>query len=320
LGIIIKVKSIGVDIMPRIARVKSFDSVYHIMVRSISDTPLFRKNTDKDKYLKLFKKYQDIFNFKVYSYCLMETHAHFILDPQGADISKIMHGINLCYAQYFNREYKRHGHVFQDRFKSIIINDDGYLLNLSAYIHKNPSDIGRYRNCIHKYPYSSLGIFYGLRNDNLKLLDRGFILQILSKDIINARHIYKEMLEKSSYFEMKTKTEFRDEGSQYRSERVILVRNQKIDNIIDLVSKATGLRRTSINMKHSSKLTEFRALAVFLMRCYCNFKEKDICKIIGNISQPRVSKLCSIGLNAVLENDKYSAMIREMVEGKIFAA
>ena len=118
--------------MPRSARVKSFDSVFHIMVRSISDTPLYKCNSDKDKYLQLIKKYQDIHLFKVYSYCIMDTHAHMIIDTVGSDISKVMHSINQCYAQYFNRKYERHGHVFQDRFKSKIIYEDRYLITLSS--------------------------------------------------------------------------------------------------------------------------------------------------------------------------------------------
>jgi REP element-mobilizing transposase RayT len=90
-------------IMPRCARIKSSDSIYHIMVRSISDVDLFCTNQDKDKYLSLIKKYQVLFAFKVYAYCIMNTHAHLIIDSAGADISRIMHAINQSYAQYYNK-------------------------------------------------------------------------------------------------------------------------------------------------------------------------------------------------------------------------
>jgi REP element-mobilizing transposase RayT len=104
------------------------------MVRSISDVPLFRDDNDKDKYLLFIQKYQKKLGFKVYAYCLMTTHGHLIIDANGADISKVMHGINQCYAQYFNFRHKRHGHVFQDRFKSKVVDSEEYLFTLSAYI------------------------------------------------------------------------------------------------------------------------------------------------------------------------------------------
>lgn len=78
--------------MPRMARLKGCDCSYHIMVRSISEVPLFKENSDKDRYLKTLKKYQDVFKFKLYGYCLMNNNAHFIIYANGADISKIMDG------------------------------------------------------------------------------------------------------------------------------------------------------------------------------------------------------------------------------------
>ena len=133
--------------MPRCARVKEKDAIYHVMVKSITEIPLFKKDDDKNEYLNLMKKYQTIYGFKVYAYCIMSNHAHFIIDPRGADISKIMHGLNFKYAQTFNKNNKRNGHLFQDRFKSKIVKTDRYLLILSAYIHNNPLKIKGYEKC-----------------------------------------------------------------------------------------------------------------------------------------------------------------------------
>lgn len=98
------------------AQEKIFDLIYHIMVKSISEVALYQDEKDKIKYLSFMKKAQDQFEFRVYSYCLMDNHAHFIINAYGADISKIMHFVNYEYAMYFNKRYKRHGHLFQDRF------------------------------------------------------------------------------------------------------------------------------------------------------------------------------------------------------------
>lgn len=62
--------------------------------------PLFKDDDDKDKFLFFVQRYQKEFGYKVYTYCLMANHGHFIIDANGSDISKVMHGINQCYAQY----------------------------------------------------------------------------------------------------------------------------------------------------------------------------------------------------------------------------
>ena len=84
--------------MPRLPRAKSSDALYHIMSRSISEFNLFRDDGDKERYLDLLKRYCDRHQCKVLAYCLMDTHLHLHLDPQGCNISLFMHGINLTYA------------------------------------------------------------------------------------------------------------------------------------------------------------------------------------------------------------------------------
>ncbi|EYE87421.1 hypothetical protein Q428_13335, partial [Fervidicella metallireducens AeB] len=107
--------------MPRLARQKKEDAIFHVMARSISEVDLFKDDEDKLNYLALVKKYQKTYEFRVYGYCLMDNHLHLIIDANGADISRIMHSINFSYAQYFNHRHKRHGHLFQDRFKSKMV-------------------------------------------------------------------------------------------------------------------------------------------------------------------------------------------------------
>lgn len=305
--------------MPRCARKKGIECTYHIMVKSISEVLLFKHYTDKDRYLATVKKYQNIFKFKVYAYCLMDTHAHFIIYANGADISKIMHGINQSYAQYFNRKYGRHGHLFQDRFKSIIVDKDEYIITLSGYVHNNPLSISKYKNCVERYPYSSLGIYLGLRRDPLDMVDFRFILEMYSKDIISARKKYMDIARKCVEEEYIGNMEFQNEICQYRSEKSMLVRNYNVDDIVEFVSQRTDVKGRPINIKHCHKTTAMRAICVLLMRGFCDVKCKDICKILGNITEARVSKLCSIGLELIEQEEKYKNLIPEFI-GKYKAA
>ncbi|MFZ7119332.1 MAG: transposase, partial [Eubacteriaceae bacterium] len=112
--------------MPRVARRRDPERTHHIICRSISEISLFRSETDKIKYLNLMGLYCKKLQCSIISYCLMDTHVHIQFDPQGCDISKFMHGLNLCYAMYYNKKYQRHGPVFQGRFKNMVIEDDVY--------------------------------------------------------------------------------------------------------------------------------------------------------------------------------------------------
>lgn len=299
--------------MPRCARVKSFDSVYHIMVRSISDNPLFKSNTDKERYLRLVKKYQGVYLFKVYAYCIMDTHAHMIVDGAGADISKIMHSINQCYAQYFNFKYNRHGHLFQDRFKSKIVYNDRGLITLSAYIHTNPTDIKVYTGKEESYKYSSFGIYLGLREDTYDIVDTDFILSQMNINRIAAIKEYWDYIIKYKG-ESNGDVEFRHERADYRTERQILVRNIKPVDVIEYVAAYTDQNKSGINIKYSKYGNELKSLCALLMRGLCDMKQKEICREIGNITQSHAARLCLKGLKLINEKDKYKNLIREFIE------
>ena len=298
--------------MPRTARIKNEAGIYHIMVRSISDVPLFRDIEDKDKYLLLIKKYQTIFRFKVYAYCLMTTHAHIALDCCGADISKIMKSINQCYSAYFNKKYNRHGHVFQDRFKSKLVDSEKYLITLSAYIHNNPRDMAKYRNCIEKYKYSSLGVYLGVFQDRFGILDVNYILGHFSIDINRARNTYVEFINRSSEGSEDLDIEFVNEGSECRSERKILIRNIEIKRIIDYISDYTATK-FSLYIKFSRKNTELRSLCILVMRSLCNLSFKDICSNVGNMTISSTCRLCEKGYNLITQNDKYKSLMEDIV-------
>lgn len=285
------------------------------MVRSISDSPLYRCGADKDMYLRLIKKYQGVYLFNVYAYCIMDNHAHIIIDGLGADISKIMHGINQCYAQYYNKKYNRRGHLFQDRFKSKIITDDRYLLTLSAYIHNNPSDIKGFKDREEDYIYSSLGVYIGLMNDDFKILDTSFILNQFGKNSLSARKKYREFVRMHREEEQQTcDTEFTHEKTEYRSERKPIIRNVTPCEVIEFVSAYTKQNKSMINIKYIKKCTEFKALSALLMRGLCDMKQKDICSEMGNITQSHAARLCTRGLDLINERDEYRNIISDFLE------
>lgn len=304
------------DKMPRTARVKSPAGIYHIMIRSISDTPLFKNDADKNKYLELIRKYQNIFLFKVYSYCIMTTHAHFIIDSAGADVSKFMKAINLSYAIYFNKKYNRHGHLFQDRFKSKLITNDKYLIMLSVYIHNNARDLKRYKNNIEIYQYSSLGIYLGIHKDSYDILNPDYILQHFGSNVLRAKEQYLSFMNRYSENNdsgIGDKIDFINDRSEYRSGRNILIRDYSPEHIVSFI---TNYIKTPFNiyMKHNHKNSEIKAVCVVIMRFLCNFSLKQIASLLGNITSSNVSRLCEKVIKLITEKEIYMPIINELLK------
>lgn len=298
--------------MPRTARVKNPAGVYHIMIRSISDVPLFRDNNDKDKFMNLIKKYQSMYLFKIYAYCLMTTHGHIAIDCCGADISKFMKSINQSYATYFNKKYKRHGHVFQDRFKSKLVEDDAGIIQLSVYIHNNPVDMKNYKDKIEKYKYSSLGIYLNIRKDELGILDTSFVLQLFSNIISNAKTSYLEYINRTTTSGYQSDIEFKNEGTESRNERKILIRDVPPKIIIDFIGKYIK-EPFNLHVKYHHKNTKGRALSILVLRSLCNYTVKDICNFIGNITTSSISRLCDKGYKLVTANENYKNLFTDFI-------
>jgi REP element-mobilizing transposase RayT len=298
--------------MPRKAREKTKESIFHIMARSISEVDLFKDKDDKLKYLSLVKKYQKLYKFSVYGYCLMDNHVHMIIDANGADISDIMHSINFSYALYFNIIHKRHGHLFQDRFRSEIVDDDNYLLALSAYVHNNPTDIRGYEECPEKYEFSSLSVYLGLRQDPYELVDDGFIMGMFGDNPKKARENYIKLVYACTDEKVIEGIEFTNEGTEYRSARHILVRDININEIIKFIIEKMGVSKMKLHSKHCKGVIEAKALLVFMLRSLCNYKCSSICMVLGNITQGRVSMLSSIGIQ-LIDEERYRGIVEEFM-------
>lgn len=310
--------------MPRTARIKFENAIYHIMMRGISDIRLFRSNADKEKFLDLLKKYKDSFLFKLYAYCVMDTHVHLLINSNGADVSKFMHNINQCYAQYYNNKYNRKGHVFGDRFKSNIALNDISIMCMSAYIHNNPKDIRGYRNCVENYKYSSFSTYIG-RNYSDELLDTSFILNYFHRDPILSRKRYYEFVKsridsKFSNFndEIDILERFKlqsinDNSMLNTNTNININRTINPEKIIEYVANYIHIDKSKISIKRNRVSTEFRALCAFFMRCFSSYDNKQISSELFT-SLSSVSHLCNKGYILIKNNINYSKIISDFIE------
>jgi len=123
--------------MARLPRI-DLAGFHHVINRGVEKRQVFLDKGDYDKFLSLLCQQCAKFDVDLHSYCLMRNHYHLLIETKEENLSKFMRAINAHYAAYFNRKYKRVGHLWQGRFKSWFVTDEAYLYTLIKYIEYNP--------------------------------------------------------------------------------------------------------------------------------------------------------------------------------------
>ncbi|MCX7708371.1 MAG: transposase [Clostridia bacterium] len=308
--------------MPRKARQKGEQCIYHIICRSVSEYLLFREDDDKAYYLGLLKRYSEKYKCSIYAYCLMDNHLHMHLDPRGFDVSKFMHCTNVAYVRYYNKKYNRHGPVFQERFESRILDSDEYNLTVSAYIHNNAKDIEGFQGREEEYPYSSYGIYLGKRKDRLGLVDCSFIMGLFNT-ANSKRFAQRYWGFVSHHRDIGTTTKKIKElssaiGNEYRSGREIIRRDWHPSKIVSYISgKLMMNKEGSLILKTKRRVFEYRALSVYAMRVLCGLGFREICEYVYNITTSACSSLCNKGYELIENNYQYKQIFNELVRGEL---
>lgn len=124
--------------MPRQARLDTPGALHHIMVRGINKTAIFEDEQDRFHFLERLGHNVTEGKCKIYAWVLMSNHVHILFKSGRDGISSVMRKLLTWYAQYYNRRHGRTGHLFENRYKSILCEEDNYLLALVRYIHLNP--------------------------------------------------------------------------------------------------------------------------------------------------------------------------------------
>ena len=145
--------------MPRCARKQCESNIYHVMLRGINRQNIFEDAEDYRKMLGLLKEYQQVCGYSLFAYCLMSNHMHLLLQPGDEPLEKIFRRLGASYVYWFNTKYERSGHLFQDRYKSEPVKDDGHFLTVIRYIHMNPVKAGKCQRP-EDYPYSSFSDYF----------------------------------------------------------------------------------------------------------------------------------------------------------------
>ena len=152
--------------MSRPWRIEYEGALYHLLSRGNERGDIFINDKDRTSFLHAVGEMSERFDIDIFAYVLMDNHYHLLARTRQANLKKAMQWFGTTYTQRFNRRHFRGGHLFQGRYKSIIIQNDAYLLQLSYYIHRNPLRAGIVRR-LADYRWSSYNVYaYGLTPPN----------------------------------------------------------------------------------------------------------------------------------------------------------
>ena len=139
--------------MPRKPRME-IAGYYHIINRGVDQRNIFKVSDDYEYFEELMCFYAKSYGITIHNYCLMSNHYHLLIEIEYENLSKFMKQLNMNYTIYFNKKYKRSGHLWQGRFKSWYVTDEAYLYTLMLYIEQNPLKANMVKT-LEEYPYSS---------------------------------------------------------------------------------------------------------------------------------------------------------------------
>jgi REP element-mobilizing transposase RayT len=317
--------------MGRMIRIEYPGALYHITSRGNERKNIFMDNSDRLKFLKYLEDYHERYGILIYCYVLMDNHYHLVLETPQGNLQKVMHGINGGYTIYFNRRHKRAGHLFQGRYKGILVDKENYLLELSRYVHLNPV---RARIVKHpeEYEWSSFTGYLDQRK-RLKWIQYSSILSIFGQDETTATQNYYEFVKKETpwsecnplenlygkailgdkVFVNQIKTLLQDLPiSGEITERNSFIEYINPDDLINAVAQEFRVSEGELRKKGGKNNTA-RKVAIYLVHKYTSLKNEEIGSIFGNVHYSTISKT-SISIDEEMaHNEELARLVKGVI-------
>ncbi|QZY55562.1 REP-associated tyrosine transposase [Crassaminicella profunda] len=275
--------------MGRKPRVECEGGVYHVIQRGNNKEYIFRKKEEKTYLLNMIEEYRDRMGFEIYAFVFMDNHYHVVMKTLKEPLHKIMHRINNRYSKYYNYKNGRTGHVFENRYKGILVKDDRYLLSLIRYVHQNPV---RAKMCkrVKDYEWSS-DLYYRNHTQN-EIVDIDFVLDIFSENRKEAIKLYESFMD----MEEKEERSFFEEGLSIGENQIkakIMEPKSKdrknLDEILYAVTQDKGIYEEIKKGSRKRKLSIYKKEYIQRSLAF-NYKMKEIGENIS-ISEAAVFKI-----------------------------
>jgi len=315
--------------MGRPLRIEYPGALYHITSRGNERKKIFLDDGDRTRFLEILADYHHRYDIRIHSFVLMENHYHLMLETPQGNLLKVMHGINGRYTGYFNGKYSRAGHLFQGRYKGIVVDKDAYLLQLSRYVHLNPAKAGVVERPEH-YLWSSYRGFIG-KGKKYGWVEYSWILGQFGIDEQNASRDYKRFVDAglkdeqgSPFIALRGRVILGNEMFLEKTRNLLagkrisreVVERKKLrvvplpDKIITAVADTCGVKEEKITAS-GGKNNKARKVAMYLVYQYSGLGNTEIGELFGGIHYSAVSKAVTRLKQEMLHDKDLASLIEK---------
>src|SRR4030043_561024 len=188
--------------MARPLRIQYSGAAYHATCRGNERKEIFKDDRDRETFLEILTRSSRIYNIKIFSYILMENHFHLLIETPLGNLGEFMRHFNITYTGYYNRRHNRVGHLYQGRYKSILVDKESYLSVIARYIHLNPVRIKAMERKtdeekiqhLRNYRWSSLPGYIN-KGEREQFVDYAIVLEEYGGDNERGRLAYKKRID-----------------------------------------------------------------------------------------------------------------------------
>jgi len=317
--------------MARPLRVEYAGAHYHVINRGNNHENVFLNDRDREKFIEYLEKAGERYSIVIHTYCLMDNHFHLLVETPEPNLSAAMQWINVSYATYFNRKRNRHGHLFQGRFKTILVDADEYLKHLSRYIHLNPVR-AKMVSAPAQYKWSSYRFYIGRRKAP-EYIETDWILSGFGKNIREARKNYQEFVEgiEIDAIENPSKqvtegfvlgdTNFvkwvKDNFLSNRKDNKEIPQLKKLnprvnpDDVVEAVCREFGCSKEQIIIKGKKK-NKSREVAIHIARDLSGLSCVDLGRYFGGVSGALITMMYNRVTKEALKNRRLKGRINRI--------
>ena len=303
--------------MPRKPRIHYPGAVYHVILRGNAGDPIFFDDRDRYRLYLLLQYAVENFHCRIHAFCLMRNHIHLAMEVDSIPLSRIMQNVSQRYTKWINYTQSRTGHLFQGRYKALLIDADAYLLELVRYVHLNPVRAGAVADP-EDYPWTGHNGYLG--KELIPWLTTDFVLSMLSPRIEQARKAYGSFVRdgigegRRSEFHSGT-CEGRILGNDSFSDEILVRAQQKgdreysLDEVVRTVCAQFQITEEKLKVPGKMRpMTEARAVAAAIVRVSPHLQLTDLARLTGR-------DLSALGKAAqrVTEDERSSVIVGELV-------
>jgi putative transposase len=303
--------------MPRKPRIHYPGAFYHVILRGNAGDPIFFDDRDRYRLYLILQYAVERFRCRIHGFCLMRNHIHLVMEVDDIPLSRIMQNISQRFTKWINYSQSRTGHLFQGRYKALLIDADTYLLELVRYVHLNPVRAGAAAD-LGEYPWTGHRGYLG--KEVIPWLTTDFVLSMLSPRVVQARKAYESYVHDGIGEGMRGEfhsgtCEGRILGDESFADEVLVRSSQKVEReytLDEVVGTVCARFRVSEGkLKAPGKIrpmTEARAMAAAIVQASPHLRLTDLARLLGR----DVSALVKAA-QRVTENERSDITVGELV-------